>query len=170
MKRIVLVCAATVAAGLLAPPAHAAPSLVAVSSPYAAGTILISNRERALYLLLGNDAAIRYPVAVGKAGKSWRGLAHIDGKYIAPTWSPPDEVRRDHPSMPAEIAGGAPNNPMGVRALTLDRSEIAIHGTTRAMRKSVGTYASYGCIRMLNEDVVDLFARVRVGTPVIALP
>ena len=72
--------------------------------------------------------------------------------------------------MPALIPGGSSHNPMGARALTLDRDEIAIHGTTRAMRASVGTAASYGCIRMLNEDVIDLFEHVQVGTPVVMTP
>ena len=72
--------------------------------------------------------------------------------------------------MPRVIAGGAANNPMGIAALTLAGDQYAIHGTTQAMRKSVGTFASYGCIRMLNEDVMDLYRRVRVGTPVIVLP
>ena len=76
-------------------------------------------------------------------------------------------VSRDHPELPAIIKGGSPSNPMGVAALTLDRAEIAIHGTSNKMRRSIGTAASYGCIRMLNEDVTDLYQRVSVGTPVV---
>ena len=78
-------------------------------------------------------------------------------------------MKHDNPRLPDLIPGGSPHNPMGVRALTLDREEIAIHGTTQAMRASIGSAASYGCIRMYNEDVVDLFDRVSVGTPVIAI-
>lgn len=78
----------------------------------------------------------------------------------------PQMVRRDHPRLPNFIPGGAPNNPMGARAILLDRDEIAIHETTRAMRASIGTGASYGCIRMLNEDVIDLYDRVAVGASV----
>ena len=74
-------------------------------------------------------------------------------------------MKRDNPRLPAVIPGGSPRNPMGVRALTLDRDEIAIHGTNRP--DSIGTFASYGCIRMHNRDIVDLFERVRVGTPVL---
>ena len=130
-----------------------------------AGTIVIVHSERALYLTLGNGRALRYPVAVAKRGKQWFGTRHIDGKYVNPAWSPPPEVRRDHPYMRAVYEGGAPDNPMGVRALTLTGGEFAIHGTNRP--SSVGRFASYGCFRMYNEDIVDLYERVGVGTPVI---
>lgn len=129
------------------------------------GTIVVRTSERRLYFVLGNGTAIRYPVAVGKAGKQWQGYARIDGKHVEPAWSPPAEVRRDNPRLPDVIPGGSPKNPMGARALTLDRDEYAIHGTNRP--DSIGTYASYGCIRMYNRDIVDLFNRVRVGTPVV---
>ena len=92
----------------------------------------------------------------------------MEGKFVNPAWSPPASVKRDHPELPDVIPGGSPRNPMGVRALTLDRDEIAIHGTNRP--ESIGTAASYGCIRMRNADVLDLFARVVVGTPVTMLP
>ena len=153
---------------LVSPAASAAGKVVAFrdANGLEPGTILERQKERALYLLLDRETAIRYPVAVPKAGKGWSGWAQVDGKYLAPAWSPPAEVKRDNPSLPDVIAGGAPNNPMGAAALTLDRSEIAIHGTARNMRKSIGTAASYGCIRMYNEDIEDLFQRVEVGTPV----
>ncbi len=134
------------------------------------GTIVVSNRERALYLPLGNGAAIRYRVAVGRPGKQWLGSAVIDGKHLQPAWSPPAEVKRDKPSLPDVIEAGDPDNPMGAAALTLDRGQYAIHGTSAAMRRSIGTYASYGCIRMLDEDILDLFDRVRVGTRVVVVP
>ena len=149
--------------------AAAGGSLVALEG-VAPGAIIVRQHERALYLSLGRGTALRYRVAVGKAGRQWRGRAFIDGKYVNPAWSPPREVKRDKPWIPDVIPGGAPNNPMGVRALTLNGGEYAIHGTTRAMRGSIGTAASYGCIRMLNEDIIDLFERVRVGTPVTVLP
>ncbi|WP_287745961.1 L,D-transpeptidase [Methylobacterium sp.] len=129
------------------------------------GTIVVRTAERRLYYVNGDGTAIRYPVAVGRAGKQWTGLAHIEGKYVQPAWSPPSEVKRDNPRLPAVIAGGSPRNPMGAAALTLDRGEYAIHGTNRP--SSIGTFASYGCIRMFNQDVVDLYARVQVGTPVV---
>ena len=131
------------------------------------GTIVISTSQRRLYLMGHGGPVASYPVAVGKPGKQWYGWARVDGKYVQPAWSPPAEVRRDNPRLPDVIPGGSPRNPMGVRALTLDRDEIAIHGTNRP--DSIGTFASYGCIRMHNRDIVDLYERVRVGTPVLVM-
>ncbi|MBD1547997.1 L,D-transpeptidase [Roseibium aggregatum] len=132
------------------------------------GTIVIKNSEKRLYLVLGGGRAIRYKVAVGKRGKVWTGQTYIDGKYVKPAWSPSAEVHRDHPSLPDVIAGGAPNNPMGVAALTLNGGKYAIHGTNRP--GSIGRAVSYGCIRMANSDITDLFQRVGLRTPVIAVP
>jgi Uncharacterized protein conserved in bacteria len=113
----------------------------------------------------GSGSRVRYPVGVGKAGKQWAGTTSIDGKYRNPAWSPPAEVRRDRPSMPDVIPGGSPRNPMGVAAMTLAGGEYAIHGTN--MPGSVGGFVSYGCVRMYNEDITDLYQRVSVGTTVV---
>ncbi|MDQ0448570.1 lipoprotein-anchoring transpeptidase ErfK/SrfK [Methylobacterium aerolatum] len=129
-----------------------------------AGSIVISVSQRKLYLVNGDGTAIRYPVAVGKPGKQWFGTVRIDGKYVAPAWSPPSDVKRDNPRLPNLIAGGSPHNPMGAAAMTLAGGQYAIHGTNRP--SSIGTWASYGCIRMYNQDVVDLYQRVDVGTSV----
>ena len=129
------------------------------------GAIVIRTNERRLYLVLGDGTAIRYPVGVGRAGKQWEGWAEVEGKHVKPAWSPPDEIRADNPKLPEVIPGGAPGNPMGPRALTLSAGQYAIHGTNRP--ESVGSFVSYGCIRMYNEDIVDLFDPVRVGTPVV---
>jgi lipoprotein-anchoring transpeptidase ErfK/SrfK len=118
-------------------------------------------------LTLGDGRAVSYPVAVGLPGKQWRGYARVDGKYVRPAWSPPAEVKRDKPWIPAVIQPG-PHNPMGERALTLDRGEYAIHGTN--MPNSIGKFASYGCIRMFNADIIDLYDRVAVGTVVLVEP
>jgi lipoprotein-anchoring transpeptidase ErfK/SrfK len=142
---------------------------VAFASSYEIGTIVISQSARKLFLVTGPQSAIAYPVAVAKHGKEWSGYAKVDGKYVDPAWSPPDSVKRDHPELPDVIPGGSPHNPMGARAITLDRDEVAIHGTTMKMRASVGTAASYGCIRMLNEDVIDLSDRVSIGAPVVMI-
>jgi len=130
----------------------------------APGAVLIRISERRLYLVNGDGTAIRYPVAVGKPGKQWIGATKIDGKYVQPAWSPPNEVKRDNPRLPNLIPGGSPRNPMGVAAMTLAGGEYAIHGTNRP--SSVGTYASYGCVRMYNQDIADLYDRVSVGTQV----
>ena len=155
--------AALLAAGLAALPAKAR-EIVAFQDGVMPGSIVVHTAERRLYLVNGDGTAIRYPVAVGKPGKQWAGATTIDGKYVEPAWSPPREVKRDNPRLPDVIAGGSPHNPMGSAAMTLAGGEYAIHGTNRP--NSIGTYASYGCIRMYNQDVVDLYDRVSVGTPV----
>jgi len=165
LKRFYLF-AATMLGGRSALPAQAA-RLEMIGGIYAPGMIVIRTHERRLFLTLGNGEAVSYPVAVGKPGKQWRGYARVDGKYVRPAWSPPDEVKRDKPWMPAVIPPG-PHNPMGERALTLDRGEYAIHGTN--MPTSIGKFASYGCIRMFNADIIDLYDRVAVGTVVLVEP
>ncbi|MHC5652936.1 L,D-transpeptidase [Stappia sp.] len=148
--------------------AFAAPELVRFSDTrFQAGTILVKNGEKRLYLVQRDGTALRYRVAVGKTGKVWTGRTYVSGKYVRPAWSPPATVWRDLPHLPARIEGGAPNNPMGAAAMTLAGGEYAIHGTNRP--GSIGRAVSYGCIRMKNEDIADLFARVRVNTPVVAV-
>jgi lipoprotein-anchoring transpeptidase ErfK/SrfK len=156
----------------LAPPAPAAPrrpdlarEVVDYKGPERPGTIIVKTHERRLYLVLSDEKALRYPVGVGTAGKQWQGRAAIDGAYVQPAWAPTPEIRRDSPNLPDVIPGGAPGNPMGPRALTLTGDKYAIHGTNRP--HTIGTFASYGCIRMFNEDIVDLFGRVGVGTEVV---
>jgi lipoprotein-anchoring transpeptidase ErfK/SrfK len=134
-------------------------------SGVSAGTVVVRTHERRLYYVIGDGRAIRYPVGVGRAGKQWAGTTRIDGKYVKPAWSPPAVVKRDKPSLPDVIPGGSPRNPMGAAALTLSGGEYAIHGTNAP--GSVGGFVSYGCIRMLNRDVVDLYDRVSVGTTVV---
>jgi len=131
----------------------------------APGTIVVRTSERRLYYVFDQGQAIRYPVGVGRAGKQWEGQSYIDGKYLKPAWSPPDEVRRDKPSLPNVIPGGSPSNPMGVAAMTLSGGEYAIHGTNAP--NSIGHFVSYGCIRMYNQDIADLFDRISVGTRVV---
>jgi lipoprotein-anchoring transpeptidase ErfK/SrfK len=166
VTRSAVALAATFGAGLLAAtPAQARPDVVGFRGDYSPGTIVVRTSERRLYLILDQDHAVRYPVGVGKAGKQWAGTTRIDGKYRNPAWSPPAEVKRDKPSIPDVIPGGSPHNPMGVAAMTLAGGEYAIHGTN--MPRSVGGFVSYGCIRMYNEDITDLYQRVSVGTSVV---
>lgn len=159
------VAAACVAAVLTAGAAQAAPSVVNFHGEYAPGTIVVKTGERKLYLVVEPGVAVRYPVGVGKPGKQWAGVTKIDGKYRQPAWSPPADVKRDNPRIPDVIPGGSPANPMGVAAMTLAGGEYAIHGTN--VPKSIGGYVSYGCVRMYNEDITDLFSRVSVGTQVV---
>ncbi len=131
---------------------------------YAPGTVVVRTGERRLYYVLGGGQAIRYPVGVGRAGRQWAGRSIVDGKYIRPAWAPPPDIVRDHPRMARYIPSGSPKNPMGAAALTLSGGEYAIHGTNNPA--SVGGFVSYGCIRMYNADIMDLYSRVSVGTPV----
>ena len=164
--RIAVALAATMAVGVvMSSGAQARPELVGINGDYAPGTIVVKTHERRLYLVLESGRAMRYPVGVGKAGKQWEGTTRIDGKYLHPAWSPPSEVKRDNPEMPDVIPGGSPRNPMGVAAMTLAGGEYAIHGTN--VPGSVGGFVSYGCIRMLNDDISDLYQRVSVGTTVM---
>jgi lipoprotein-anchoring transpeptidase ErfK/SrfK len=156
------------AACLLAAPTAEARERVGFEMAYAPGEIVVSQRERALYLTLGDGTALRYRVAVGKAGKQWSGRTAIVAKYGRVAWSPPRSVKRDRPWLPDVIEADDPANPMGAGVLSLP-GEYAIHGTSASMRGSIGSAASYGCIRMLNEDIVDLIGRVRIGTPVTVL-
>jgi lipoprotein-anchoring transpeptidase ErfK/SrfK len=136
-------------------------------SGYSTGTIVVKTSERRLYYVLSGNQALRYPVGVGRAGKTWSGTAHIMRMVRNPDWSPPAEIRRDKPRLPQVIKGGSPSNPMGVAAMTLSGGEYAIHGTNQP--GSIGGFVSYGCIRMHNRDILDLFERVHFGTQVVVL-
>ena len=168
-RRIAAVSAAVVASFLLFSPVGSsafAREVVAFSGGASPGTIVVRTSERRLYLVLGDGRAMRYPVGVGRAGRQWAGRSYIEGKYVKPAWSPPADIRRDKPGLPSVIPGGSPSNPMGAAALTLSGGgNYAIHGTNNP--GSIGGFVSYGCIRMYNQDIVDLYGRVGVGTPVI---
>ena len=158
--------ASCVLAGLsVSTPAQAREVVSFNDSSYSAGTVVIRTSERRLYYVRGDGRALRYPVGVGKSGKQWSGTTMISGKHWKPDWAPPAEVKRDIPSLPNLIRGGAAGNPMGVAAMTLSGGQYAIHGTNKP--GSVGGFVSYGCIRMYNADVADLFGRVSVGTTVV---
>lgn len=167
--RFVFVTVFMVAAGMawLGRPALARSALeagVVAFDGFRPGTVVIRTSERHLYLVLGEGRAIRYPIAVGKPGKEWAGDTTIARKVAYPTWGAPAAVLHDHPELPSLIPPG-PSNPLGPRALVLAADEYAIHGTNHP--ETIGTKASYGCIRMYNQHIVDLFQRVSVGTPVV---
>ena len=135
---------------------------------YSSGTVVVKTKERRLYYVIGEGEAIRYPVGVGRAGMAWSGTTSIDGKYIKPAWSAPESIRRDYSRLPAVIPSGSPANPMGAAALTLSGGgQYAIHGTNNP--GSIGRFVSHGCFRMYNSDVMDLYNRVSLGTPVVVL-
>lgn len=149
-------------------PASAAPVQVAYASVSVAGTIVVATSERRLYLVLGKGRALRYSVGVGRQGLQWSGNAVIDGMFVKPNWAPPAAIRADNPNLPAVVPGGSAANPMGAAAMTLSGGPYAIHGTNKPA--SIGGFVSYGCIRMLNADITDLFGRVGLGTPVVVSP
>jgi lipoprotein-anchoring transpeptidase ErfK/SrfK len=150
---------------MFGPTLAVAGEVVAFTGGYAPGTIVVQTSQRRLYLVLEHGQAIRYVVGVGRAGRQWSGASNIEAKYLRPNWAPPEAVRRDNPSLPDLIASGAPNNPMGAAAMTLAGGEYAIHGTNAP--ETIGGFVSYGCIRMFNPDILDLYARVNVGTRVV---
>ena len=162
--------AASAAALLLAgttvvPQCAHARDIVGFSGGYAPGTVVVRTSERSLYYVLNNSQAVRYPVGVGRAGKQWSGTAMINGKYLHPAWTPPAAIKHDKPNLPNVIPSGSGRNPMGAAALTLNQGEYAIHGTNAPA--SIGGAVSYGCIRMYNADILDLYGRVGFGTQVV---
>ncbi|MBI5264683.1 MAG: L,D-transpeptidase [Bradyrhizobium sp.] len=132
-----------------------------------AGTVIIDTGHTTLYYVLGHGRAIRYGVGVGREGFTWSGIQAISRKAEWPDWHPPARMIARQPYLPRFIAGG-PGNPLGARALYLGSSEYRIHGTNDPT--TIGKFVSSGCIRMTNEDVIDLFKRVNVGTKVVVLP
>jgi lipoprotein-anchoring transpeptidase ErfK/SrfK len=147
------------------PQAAASPrQVVSMGGRYGAGTILISTSERRLYYTLGNGQAISYPVGVGRPGFAWSGTKTVTMKREWPDWRPPAQMLRRRPDLPRYMAGGIAN-PLGARAMYLGGSLYRIHGSNEP--ETIGQAVSSGCIRMTNEDVVDLYSRVRVGTRVV---
>ncbi|MBC7279956.1 MAG: L,D-transpeptidase [Hoeflea sp.] len=151
--------------GLAATISASASELVPFEDKVEPGTIVVRTGERRLYLVLGDGQALRYVVGVGREGAQWSGASSVEGKFLRPNWAPPPEIRRKQPDLPAVIPSGSPSNPMGAAAMTLAGGSYAIHGTNRP--ETIGGFVSYGCIRMHNEDIMDLFDRVSVGTPVL---
>jgi lipoprotein-anchoring transpeptidase ErfK/SrfK len=139
---------------------------VAYSGPHAPGTIVVNTSERFLYLVQPGGRAMRYGIGVGREGFSWRGEQRITRMAEWPDWRPPEEMLRRRPDLPRFMPGG-PTNPLGARALYLGSTLYRIHGTNEP--HTIGHAVSSGCIRMMNEDVTDLYQRVRVGTRVVVL-
>src|SRR6478672_5203623 len=138
--------------------------LVSFRSSEPAGTIVIHASERFLYLVLGNNRALRYGIGVGRDGFQWSGLVKITRKAEWPDWRPPPEMIERQPYLPRFMAGG-PGNPLGARAMYLGATVYRIHGTNQP--QTIGHAVSSGCFRLVNEDVIDLYDRVPVGTKVI---
>jgi lipoprotein-anchoring transpeptidase ErfK/SrfK len=148
-------------------PVHLRRQTVSYSGQEAPGTIIIDTPNTYLYYVLGGGKAIRYGIGVGREGFTWSGVKSVERKAEWPDWVPPAEMLERQPYLPRFMAGG-PGNPLGARAMYLAGTMYRIHGTNQP--SSIGKRVSSGCIRMLNEDVTDLYARVNVGTKVVVLP
>jgi lipoprotein-anchoring transpeptidase ErfK/SrfK len=141
--------------------------MVNYSTKEPAGTIIIDTPHTYLYLVLGNGQAMRYGVGVGREGFTWTGAEKVSRMAEWPDWHPPDEMIERQPYLPRFMAGGE-GNPLGARALYLGKTLYRIHGTNQP--STIGTYVSSGCIRLTNDDISDLYTRVKVGTRVVVLP
>jgi lipoprotein-anchoring transpeptidase ErfK/SrfK len=137
---------------------------VSFPTKYSAGQIIVSFGDRRLYYTTGKGKAISYPIAIPKGEARWSGTLNVSQKKVNPGWTPTAEMRRENPKLPAHVPGGHPKNPLGVRALYLGNTLYRIHGTDAPWL--IGREVSKGCIRMTNEDVIDLYQRARVGTRV----
>ncbi|HEV2558267.1 MAG TPA: L,D-transpeptidase [Microvirga sp.] len=140
--------------------------VVRYDGPHKPGTIVVDTPRKFLYLVQEGGRAIRYGIGVGRPGFSWAGVKTVSMKREWPDWRPPAEMLKRRPDLPRFMEGG-PDNPLGARALYLGSSLYRIHGTNEP--HTIGRAVSSGCIRMMNEDVVDLYERVRVGTRVVVI-
>jgi lipoprotein-anchoring transpeptidase ErfK/SrfK len=141
--------------------------IVSYATHEAPGTVIIDTPNTYLYLVLGNGRALRYGIGVGREGFAWAGTQTVSKKAEWPDWTPPPEMVARQPYLPRFMAGG-PTNPLGARAMYLGGTEYRIHGTNAP--ETIGTRVSSGCIRLVNEDVIDLYGRVSVGAKVIVMP
>ena len=139
---------------------------VAYDGPYEAGVVVVDTPNRFLFLVLGNGRALRYGIGVGRPGFEWAGVKSVSRKAEWPGWAPPPEMRKRRPELPHHMVGGE-DNPLGARALYLGSSLYRIHGTNEP--DTIGHNVSSGCIRMMNEDVIDLYERVKLGTKVVVI-
>ena len=139
---------------------------VSYQSNYAPGSIVVDTRERRLYLITGPGEALRYGIGVGRDGFRWGGVHRITAKKEWPSWTPPAQMLRRRPDLPRHMPGGQ-ENPLGARAMYLGSTLYRIHGSNEPW--TIGTNVSSGCIRMRNQDVIDLYNRVNVGTKVVVL-
>ena len=141
--------------------------IVNYSSREAPGTLVIDTPHTFLYYVLGNGKAIRYGIGVGREGFTWSGVKSIERKAEWPDWYPPPEMVARQPYLPRMTSGG-PGNPLGARAMYIAGTQYRIHGTNAP--STIGRHVSSGCIRLANEDVIDLYDRVQIGAKVIVLP
>jgi lipoprotein-anchoring transpeptidase ErfK/SrfK len=140
--------------------------IVAYKSNQKAGTIVVNTGEKHLYLVLGDGKALRYGIGTARDGFEWSGTHKVSNKREWPGWTPPEEMKRRQPNLPDYMPGGI-NNPLGARAIYIGSTLYRIHGTNEPW--TIGQDVSSGCIRMVNDDVEDLYERVKIGAKVIVL-
>lgn len=138
---------------------------VSFSPQFKQGQLIVSFGDRRLYLVTRPGQALSYPIAIPRDQSRWQGTTSVSMKRENPSWTPTPEMRRENPRLPTWVPGGHPLNPLGVRALYLGSSTYRIHGTDAPW--TIGQAVSKGCIRMYNEDVIDLYPRIPVGTQVL---
>ncbi|MGJ4948274.1 L,D-transpeptidase [Bradyrhizobium sp. HKCCYLS20291] len=148
-------------------PARLRRQVVNYTTREAPGTVIIDTPNTYLYYVLGNGQAIRYGIGVGRDGFTWSGVQSVTRKAEWPDWTPPPEMIARQPYLPRHMAGG-PGNPLGARAMYLGGTVYRIHGTNAP--DTIGTHVSSGCIRLTNQDVIDLYSRVTVGAKVVVRP
>ncbi|HXW20960.1 MAG TPA: L,D-transpeptidase [Roseiarcus sp.] len=190
MRRTPLLAAAAIAGVLLSSAAQAMPDIsiflyppgqssegrplvspipretVTFVGPYPVGAIVVNTSERRLYYVLPGHEAIKYGVGVGRPGFAWAGVSRIANKREWPDWTPPPQMLKRRPDLPRHMEGGI-DNPLGARAMYIAGTLFRIHGSNEP--DTIGQAVSSGCIRMTNDDVIDLYGRARIGTPVIVL-
>lgn len=137
---------------------------VSFSNQFKPGQVIVSFGDRRLYLITAPGQALSYPIAIPRDQSRWQGTTFISDKRVNPPWTPTPEMLRENPRLPNWVPGGHPMNPLGVRALYLGSSAYRIHGTDAPW--TIGQNVSKGCVRMYNEDVLDLYPRVPVGARV----
>ncbi len=140
--------------------------VVSFSKKYAPGQLIVSFGDRRLYHVVTSGRAVSYPIAVPRAEHRWNGVERVTRKKAYPSWTPTRQMRRENPELPRVVAGGAPDNPLGVRAIYLGNTLYRIHGTDAPW--TIGSNVSRGCIRMHNEHVIELYNQVRTGMKVTA--
>ena len=133
---------------------------------YAPGTIIVNTSERRLYLIQDNGTALKYGIGVGRVGFTWAGTTAVVAKKEWPDWTPPSQMLQRRPDLPRFMKGG-PENPLGARAMYLGASLYRIHGSNEP--ETIGQAVSSGCFRLMNDDVIDLYSRVRIGAKVIVM-
>jgi lipoprotein-anchoring transpeptidase ErfK/SrfK len=137
---------------------------VSFSPRFGPGELIVSFGDRRIYFIESRGHALAYPIAIPREDSRWAGVTFVSDKRVNPAWTPTPHLLKENPNLPSFVPGGHPLNPLGVRAMYLGNTDYRIHGTDAPW--TIGTPASHGCIRMFNEDVLELYPRVKIGARV----